>query len=338
MTSLITKPEPLDNELRFHGQKGHVESYFLRANHPTRPLALWLKATILAPLHGPAVAESWFIFFDGEKNTTFANKQTTPFSAASFSGDGAAIKVAGVDFVFDAVGSARGSMPSPEGTARFELTWKKDESPIAQPLRMLPFRFLRTGFFPKSKMETPFPSLHLSGRIELPTGTVNLENWLGAQGHNWGKEHYFEYAWGQCVFPEHDVMVEAGTGRVRVAGKISPRLSIMVVRKGARVFRFDTIFDIWRQRAEVASDRWLVSLRSSDGEATFELDAAHRPMVCLGYDNPNNERSYCFNSKLAKATLTVRPADGASFTCHSAHGAALEFLRREADPRFPHVV
>lgn len=332
------KAEPNDNALRFQGQKGHVESYFLRANHPTRPLAVWLKATILAPLHGPAIAESWFIFFDGEKKVTFAGKQTVPFSTAAFSADGAAIKIAGTDFVFDANGSARGTTPSPAGTARFDLTWKKQESPIALPLRMMPFRFLRTGAFPKSKLETPFPSLRLSGRIELPDGTVELEHWLGAQGHNWGKEHYFEYAWGQCVFPEDDVMVEGGTGRVRVAGRVSPRMSLMVVRKGPRVFAFNTIFDLWRQRAEVSSDRWLVSLRGTDGEATLEIDAANRPMVCLGYDNPNNERSYCFNSKLAKATLTVRPADGASFTCHSEHGAALEFLRREADPRFPHVV
>ena len=53
-------------------------------------------------------------------------------------------------------------------------------------------------------------------------------------------------------------------------------------------------------------------------------------MVCLGYDNPDGERSYCFNSKLAEVTLEVRPADGASFTCTSAHGGALEFLRRQA--------
>jgi hypothetical protein len=79
-------------------------------------------------------------------------------------------------------------------------------------------------------------------------------------------------------------------------------------------------------------------LRSGDGEAELSMDASVRPMVCLGYRNPNGEPSYCFNSKLAKVTLTVRPMDDASFTCASEHGGALEFLRREPDPRFPHVV
>lgn len=330
------KPEPNDNALRFHGQPGHVESYFLRANHPTRPLALWLKATILAPLHGPAVAESWFIWFDGEKNTTFAQKQTTPYSSASFADE--SIQVAGTHFELRASGTAKGTTTGAQGTARFDLSWKKDESPIAQPLSLFPLRILRMGPFPKSKLNTPFPSLRFSGTVELPSGTQTVSDWPGMQGHNWGKEHTFEYAWGQCLFPADDAMAEGFSARVRVAGRVLPRLSGLVVRKGGRTYHFDTLVDAWRQRAEVSSDRWLVSLRSNDGEATLEMDASKRPMACLGYDNPDNERSFCFNSKLARATLTVRPADGASFTCTSEHGAALEFLRRQADPRFPHVV
>ena len=332
-------PEQPANALRFAGQHGHVESYFLRANHPTRPLAVWLKVTVLAPLHGPAVAESWFVWFDGERDTTFAHKQTQPVSAASFSGDAEPlINAAGISFDLRAGGSAKGMVSAPAGTAHFELSWKRDESPRGQPLSMLPWRLLRTGPFPKSKLLTPFPSLCFSGKIELPWGTESLKDWPGMQGHNWGTEHTFEYAWGQCLFPADDAMVEGFSARVRLAGLITPRLSGMVVRKAGRTFRFDTIFDAWRQRAEVSADRWSVTLRGTDGEATLELDATKRPMVCLGYDNPNGERSYCFNSKLAAVTLTVLPSDGAMFTCHSAHGGALEFLRREPDPGFPHVV
>lgn len=343
MTSLL-QPERPDNALRFAGQRGHVESYFLRANHPTRPLAVWLKATVLAPLAGPAVCESWFIWFDGERGTTFAHKQTEPISPASFTGEGAdELRVAapGMSFELRGDGTAKGTVPGAAGTGRFELTWKKDESPIAQPLSILPFRVLRTGPFPKSKLLTPFPSLRFSGNVELPWGKETLNDWPGMQGHNWGKEHTFEYAWGQCLFPEDDAMVEGFSARVRVAGRTLPRLSALVVRKGGRVFRFDALFDAWRQKAEVSADRWTLALRGTEGEATLKMDASNRatqPMVCLGYDNPNGERSYCFNSKLAAVTLVVRPSDGASFTCKSAHGGALEFLRREADPRFPHVV
>ena len=333
-----------DNALRFAGQRGHVESYFLRANHPTRPLAIWLKATVLAPLDGPALAESWFIWFDGERGRTLAHKQTKPFEQASFLGDGASaleVNAPGMQFDLRAAGSAKGTVPAKEGTARFELAWKQDESPIGQRLSILPWKLLRTGPFPKSKLLTPLPSLRFSGTVELPWGTETLKDWPGMQGHNWGKEHTFEYAWGQCLFPEDDAMMEGFSARVRVAGTTTPRLSALVVRKGGRTFAFDALFDAWRQKASVSADSWVLSLRGADGEATLEMDASDRatkPMVCLGYDNPNGERSYCFNSKLAAVKLVVRPSDGASFTLKSAHGGALELLRREPDPRFPDVV
>ena len=73
--------EPLDdNAPRFpqHRGKGHVESYFVRANHPRRRQAIWIKATVLArPAgQGPAVAEVWCAFFDGDAGTVWAHKET----------------------------------------------------------------------------------------------------------------------------------------------------------------------------------------------------------------------------------------------------------------------
>jgi hypothetical protein len=112
----------------------------------------------------------------------------------------------------------------------------------------------------------------------------------------------------------------------------------MVVRRGARTYRFDRLFDVWRQRASHDGQRWALSLLGPDGDAELTMSAEGRPMVCLGYDNPDGHRSYCLNSKLARTTLTVRPADGASFSCVSEHGGALEFLSRTPDPRFLHVV
>lgn len=329
-------PEPSDNALRYAGAPGHVESYFLRANDPERPRAFWLKQCILAPLDGPALAESWFIWFDGERNRTIAQRHQEPLTAARFSGDDLVTR--SMSFRLGADGFAKGQVEAPEGAARFDLTWKKSPSPAARPLSIFPWKVLRAGPFPKAKPLTPFPFLRFSGALELPGETVRLEDWAGMQGHNWGTEHTFEYAWGQCVFPEADAMLEGFSARVKVGGRLTPRLSALVVHRGARTFRFDTIFDGWRQRATVDDDRWTLALRSDDGEAVLSMDAKRQPMVCLGYDNPDGERTYCFNSKLAATELTVRPSDGASFTLSSKHGGALEFLRRQPDPRFGRVV
>jgi hypothetical protein len=349
MISLLS-PELPPNRTRFNRRPGHVESYFLRANDPRRPRALWLKQTILAPLDGPAVAESWLLWFDAERGTTFAHRASHPFERARFEGDGdPAVRIETDSVVMDIGalrGSARGSAIAAEGRASFDLAWSAEDAPRARPLSILPYRVLRTGPFPRSKLLTPFPSLRFEGTLEVDGETVSLDGWSGMQGHNWGKEHAFEYAWGQCNFdgveggddPNDRVMVEGFTGRVLVAKRPTPRMSALVVRRGAREFRFDQVFDYWRQSATVEKDRWELSLRSRDGEATLRMDASGKPMVCLGYANPDGALAYCFNSKLAEVSLTVRPSDGATFRCHSAHGGALEFLRREPDPRFGRVV
>lgn len=329
--------EPLDNACRYLAKAGHVESYFLRANHPTRPFAFWLKQTILAPLSGPAVAESWFIWFDGERKKTWAEKTTQPFGTARYFPD--EVTTNALKLTLGAPGGAAGSVSTEEGRLGFDVRWTTTPSPIARRLSLLPYRVLRTGPFPKSKLLTPYPSLDFTGVVTLPDGsTVDVAGWRGMQGHNWGKEHTFEYVWGQCVFPEDEVMCEGFSARVKLAGATTPRLSALVVAKGARTFRFDRLFDPWRQKASIEGDRWTLELSSDDGVARLSMDASSQPMVCLGYDNPNGERSFCLNSKLARVELTVQPSDGASFTVTSAHGGALEFLKRQADPRFSRVV
>lgn len=331
------------NALRYRGP-GHVESWFLRANHPTRPLALWLKATLLAPLRGEAVAETWFIFFDGEKKRAFAHKETVPFAQATFrSGDGSqSISIAGARWSLGAAGAAQGKLRGQQGDATWDLNWVADASAVGGPLTIYPTELMLVGPFPKSKVLTPFPSLTFSGRVRVFGEEVALHGWSGMQGHNFGREHHYEYTWGQCVFPATragpETMVEGGTARLKVGPAVSPPMSSLVVRRGAREYRFDNFLAIWRQEASVAKWRWTLRVRGADGEAAVTMDAGAMPLACLGYLNPDGQLRYCFNTKLAHVWLHLRPRDGAPFQLESEHGGALEFLQHLPDPSIPDVV
>src|SRR5882672_10561883 len=76
------------NGARFvSGQRqGHYESFFLRANHPTRPLAFWIRYTLFSPRGAPerGVGELWAIYFDGEACRHTVVKQEVPIAACRF--------------------------------------------------------------------------------------------------------------------------------------------------------------------------------------------------------------------------------------------------------------
>lgn len=318
------------NSLRYAGGPGHVESYFLRANHPSRPLAVWVKLTVLAPLVGAPVAETWFIAFDGETNATYAHRDTHPLDRHAL-----ADSLSAGSFRFNLLG---GTISGQAGTAAFDLAFTPLAGPVGAPLSIFPFAWMLTAPFPKSKLVSPVPAARFEGTVDCFGQRWEVSDWLGMQGHNWGKEHAPEYAWGQCVFPgEVPTMVEGFTGRIRLGNRLSPRLSALVVRRGEREYRFDTIVDVWRQEATITDQRWTLRMRGRDGEARLRMDAAGRPMACLGYANPDGRLSYCFNSKLADTLLEVSPRGEPAFHCQSPHGGALELLRSEPNPAFPVV-
>jgi len=346
---MIAKSFAPSNALRFRPDvpRGHVESYFVRANHPTKRLAIWLKATVFAPHDhrgsSGAVAELWCIVFHGEGGRVWAGKRTVPFDEASFSGEGPQVRLAGAQLDFGPKGRAVGSMEGDGGPCRWDLGWEVEaKSPMARPMLLLPSEKLLDDRVPTFKLVTPRPILRAHGTISVAGETLDVDGWWGMEGHNWARAHAWDYVWGQCVFvDEHDAPVcvaEGFTGRTRVAGIVTPPLSSLVVRRGRKEYRFDRVVALWRNDAVVEDLSWTARLRSKDGEALLRMEADAREMACLGYPNPDGRISYCFNSKLARTHLRVNPVNEEGFEVFSAHGGALEFLHNTPDPRFPKIV
>src|SRR5690349_20568832 len=70
-------------------RQGHYESFYLRANHPGRPLAFWLRYTIFSPDGRPdaAVGELWAIAFDGERHRHAVGRAELPIASCDFARD-----------------------------------------------------------------------------------------------------------------------------------------------------------------------------------------------------------------------------------------------------------
>ncbi len=320
-----------DNTPRVREGTEHVESWFLRANHPTEPRAIWVKATILCSSAGVAVAEAWCSLFDGER--TQAARQTVPLDQASYTPQ--RIEVAQTSWQLD--GAAQGAI----GELSWDLRWEPIQG-LGEPLCLLPTRRLVDAPLPKNKLLTPVPAARFSGRVGWGDQSWELDGWPGMQGHNWGAAHAPEYAWGHCLFMDAQgepfAVVEGASGRIKLGPVLSPLLSLLTVRRAGREYRFDRLVDTWRQRPVIDFPRWELSMRGSDGEAALVMCGQPDRMVCLGYDQPDGQRAFCLNSKTAQVTLRVNPTDGPAFECTSSHGGALEFLQPVEHPAVQPVV
>ncbi len=325
-----------DNVPRFPAAAGgHTESWFLRANHPTEPKALWLKATVLVRGDGQADAVAWCSLFDGDR--TVALKQSQGLGLASF-GDGSAIEVVGCSFELGSHGGKLdGKLESPAGDVRWDLRFER-HAELGAPWCLLPTRSLVDARFPKNKLLTPVAAARFDGEVVWDGERWPVNGWWGMQGHNWGAAHAPEYAWGHCVFldasGEPYCVAEGASGRIRLGRRESPILSLLSVRtREGREYRFDRLVDLWRQHGEIKFPRWTLRMRGRDGEALIAMQAQPERMVCLGYENPDRTLSHCLNSKTAAVTLRVNPVNAESFDAVSTCGGALEFLQSHPEPR-----
>ena len=86
----------LDRAVYEPGQgTGHYESFYQRANHPTRPLAFWIRYTLFAPKERPAdaVGELWAVYFDGESKQHAVAKTELPIGECHFARDAFDVRV-----------------------------------------------------------------------------------------------------------------------------------------------------------------------------------------------------------------------------------------------------
>ena len=121
---------------RQHQRKGHYESYFIRANHPSKPLGFWIRYTIFSPNKNPkkAIGELWAILFNGDTNQHAISKIEVPISECSFSRNSFEIKIASsILNNTEAIGEAK--------TNQSSIKWKLDYEGNEEPLYLFPSIF-----------------------------------------------------------------------------------------------------------------------------------------------------------------------------------------------------
>ena len=288
-------------------QGGHVESYFIRASNPECTKSFWIRSTVfIKDKTSKPVAELGFIYCD--HNVTVSKK----------------INIDPNHIKLQLLGKGKCNDDN-----WWDIIALGFDSEIAKPMTLFPWNWMLDGSFPKSKLLTPQPIIRFNGVINVNGEIIDIHNWIGMQGHNWGKEHAHEYVWGQCVFEKQECVVEAFTATIKLGLITSPRMSSLVIRHKDKEYRFDNTFDFWKQRVSYDQDDliWRLNLSGKQGTAKLVMAGNMKTVACLEYENPKSNKSYCTNSMLSTTMIEVVPEKDKPFICFSDSGM-LEFLSK----------
>lgn len=313
---------------------GHYESWFLRANHPSRPLAFWIRYTIFSPRERPADAlgELWAIWFDGEHERIQAAKVEVPLARCAFGTDGVLGRIDDAELTDDRlVGEAR--------TSNHALRWDLRYGDGDRPLLLLPKR-MYSGGFPKAKALVARPGAVYSGTITVDDRAMPIDGWVGSQNHNWGVRHTDRYAWGQVAgFDEAPgAFLECATARVRIGPLWAPPMTAIVLMHDGERLRLNALTRALRARGRVDGLEWRFASAEADVAIEGRIWAPPERFVGLRYANPPGGTKICLNSKLAGCELTVRRRGRDPIVLRTAHRAAFEILDDETRAGVPVVV
>lgn len=311
------------NQCRFSGHdNGHYESYFLRANHPDRPLAFWIRYTIFAPKKNPAanLGELWVIVFDGERQQVRAAKAEYPLAGCLFDPQQLDVRIGEATLQ---AGALRGQVQQGATQISWNLTYQHG----AEPVLLLPEKLYTTAL-PKAKALVANPLARFSGEIQVNGEILRVDSWVGSENHNWGSKHTDEYAWGQVAGFDNapDAFLECATARIKLGPVWTPKMTTLVLRLDGRTFALNNLLHAARVKAHYGYFHWHFDSADKNVRIVGDIQASPDQFVGLNYYNPPGGSHTCLNCKIASCRLLVQEKGRPDREFFTRHRAAFEIL------------
>lgn len=307
--------------------RGHYESWFQRANHPTRPRAFWIRYTIFSPKGRPtdAIGELWAVAFDGETRRIVAVKEEHPIRACTFEKSELSARVQ--DATLDSE-RLRGAAACDGHRIGWDLSYTSPEPPL-----LFLDRALYGAPLPKAKALVGSPLAAYTGTLKVDDEAWEIDGWVGSQNHNWGEKHTDRYAWGQVAgFDDApDAFLEVATAQIKLGPIMSPPMTVLVLRLDGEELAFNTIGKALRAKGEYDFFQWRFETGDDALRVSGIISAASRDFVGLPYYNPPGGTKTCLNSKIARCDVTVRRRGRPPVSLSTRSRAAFELLTDATD-------
>lgn len=302
---------------------GHYESWWLRANHPTRPLAFWIRYTLFCLRQAPdkAIGELWCIWSDGENRRLTAVKRELPINDCRFAAERFEVAIADAQL-------RNNSLNGWAETQGKRIDWNLNYAGTAAPLFHLPQK-LYDKPLPKAKTLVGLPLAVFDGELRVNGEVMRIDRWIGSQNHNWGSKHTDHYAYGQVAGFDNapDSFLEIATARIKLGPLWTPWMTSLVLRHDGREYQLNALARAFRNRGSFDYFDWHFSAEDDAVRITGHIHADASAFVGLRYYNPPGSDKCCLNSKIAACELTLTDKrDGQSEVLMTQHRAAFEIL------------
>jgi hypothetical protein len=296
-------------------RRGMYESFYLRAVSPEEPVAVWIRLTVHKAPGEPPRGSVWCTVFDARRGRPFMHRLSSdelrvPAGQWIAVGDSAAMGPARAEGVC--------------GNARWSLSFAATDSE----LRHLSPDWLYRAPLPRTKLTSPAPAARFSGVLELDgREAIELREWPGMIGHNWGSEHARRWIWLHGAgFPEApEAWLDVALGRVLVAGRTTPWLASGAVSIDGRRHRLGGLAARGTRVSESAQG---CSLHvAGERGLTAEVDVEVPPQTAAGwrYADPGGGVHEVVHCSIAALRMSVLGAGSTSpLALYSDHGGAYE--------------
>jgi hypothetical protein len=313
---------------------GHIESFFLKANDQNSPRAVWLKVTCLqkSPADGEVPEywlDLWCCIFDKTSDYYEGARHRLPLSSLDFNDGVLAIETSDISVEFGArSGHFKTRIEDRHTTIDVNLSWQADTSSLGDEYTTFPYSWMLQGPIPKQKTITPIGLCYVNGEISCKEKHQQVHQWVGCQGHNWGRAHTPDYVWLQTVLFDDTGVVgtcEAFSGSVQLGARQLGPFSGLILRLRDKVYRFDRLVDTWNHHVEFTDSSYTLELKRNQLHVSLHATAEVDGIVCLGYEDPDSTMHYCMNSKLASAVIKITEGKHTR-SFKATHCVALEWL------------
>ncbi|MEK6625629.1 MAG: hypothetical protein AABY86_11710, partial [Bdellovibrionota bacterium] len=268
------------------------ESFYFRGNLQNSPLSFWLKHNLLEFVDDPRVrVDNILILFNEDTKQSCVYQQSKMLAFEQYQSEVLRSDKSWREFrvEFENGGFFELGGGRLHGTIPGQASWdfKVDFS------KMTYYHFDKDwfyrGFFPKKKILTADCFMKYEGKIESPFFNCQGQ-FRGMNGHNWGSEHAYQYAYANCNEfseegkPLEDAFFDCFSAKILLGPWKSPYLSAGSLFYKGSWYDFNRVLTCWRPRVkDLTLKTYHVIFHSKEYEFDVMINGEEHAWATLDY-------------------------------------------------------